>query len=61
MHEQRSKDEELVKQAVDITHGLSRWESKFIGSVWDRVMDFRRELTDNQRAKLTEILERYDE
>lgn len=53
-------DTELVTLLNNIEAGLNGWELDFIDSVTSQVLDEKLELTEKQRAKAEDILERIE-
>lgn len=60
MKERYTEDRLLVLRGLEIDHGLTDKELRFIESVGRWVIDDHKVLTDKQRAWLELILGRYD-
>ncbi len=58
--ERYAEDRLLVLRGLEIDHGLTDKELRFVESIGRWVIDNRRVLTDKQRAWLELILHRYD-
>lgn len=57
---QLEQDQADVRTGLGIESGLTAWEVNFLEDMGNRVLMQGRELTEDQRGKVTEILEKND-